>query len=53
MYQSYKNELSQNVSQARLKLMKGIETIRVIEQHGLDVKLIVKLAKLFQERVLL
>lgn len=51
MYKTYMKQTSGNISDMRLKLRKGIETIRVIGHHGLHVKLIVLLAKLFQERV--
>lgn len=51
VYGTYKSQQNGNIADVRLKLIKGIETIRALGQHGLHVKLIVMLAKLFQERV--
>lgn len=51
MHKVYRNKGTENISEIRMKLRKGIETVRVIGQHGLHVKLIVLLAKIFQERV--
>lgn len=50
MYKTYTNTLETGISEMRLKLRRGIETIRAVGHHGLHVKLIVMLAKLFQER---
>lgn len=49
-YKMYKNEYGSNMSDLRLLLIKGIEVVRCIGQHGLDVKLLVNLATIFAER---
>ncbi|KAL0279441.1 UNVERIFIED_CONTAM: hypothetical protein PYX00_000995 [Menopon gallinae] len=50
VYKVYRNKGNENISEIRLKLRKGIETVRVLGLHGLHIRLIVLLAKLFQER---
>lgn len=49
-YQMYKNEPSANYNDVRLILIKGIEVVRCIGNHGLDVKVLVALANTFAEK---
>jgi hypothetical protein len=51
VYQTYKSQTNGNISALRYQLRKGIETIRAFGNHGLDVMLIVSLAKIFEQRV--
>nr|XP_023030195.1 E3 SUMO-protein ligase RanBP2 [Leptinotarsa decemlineata] len=50
-YKMYKNEPGSNMSDLRLLLIRGIEVIRCVGHHGLDVKLLVMLAQVFEERL--
>ncbi|XP_066138982.1 E3 SUMO-protein ligase RanBP2 isoform X1 [Euwallacea fornicatus] len=50
-YKMYKNEYTSNMGEIRLIIIKGIEVIRCVGNHGLDVKLLVILAKIFADRV--
>nr|XP_022905835.1 ranBP2-like and GRIP domain-containing protein 4 isoform X1 [Onthophagus taurus] len=49
-YKMFKCDYGANFSEVRLTLIKGIETIRCVGNHGLDVKLLVLLAKTFAEK---
>lgn len=49
-YKMYKHEYGSDFGDVRLTLIKGIEVIRCIGNHGLDVKLLVILANTFAER---
>ncbi|CAH0545652.1 unnamed protein product [Brassicogethes aeneus] len=49
-YKMYKNEHAFNTGEIRLLLIKGIEVVRCVGHHGLDVKMLVKLANIFEER---
>ncbi|KAG5883507.1 hypothetical protein JTB14_013934 [Gonioctena quinquepunctata] len=49
-YKMYKNEPGAYMSDLRLLLIKGIEVIRCVGHHGLDIKLLVTLAQVFEER---
>ncbi|KAJ8957128.1 hypothetical protein NQ318_007344 [Aromia moschata] len=49
-YKMYKNEPGANVGELRLLLIKGIEVVRCVGHHGLDVRLLVTLASIFEER---
>ncbi|XP_023311768.1 E3 SUMO-protein ligase RanBP2, partial [Anoplophora glabripennis] len=49
-YKMYKNEQGANMGEVRLLLIKAIEVVRCIGHHGLDVRLLVALAKIFEER---
>lgn len=49
-YKMYKNEYGSNMGELRLLLIKGIEVVRCVGQHGLDIKLLVHLANIFAER---
>ncbi|KAF5304638.1 hypothetical protein FQR65_LT07920 [Abscondita terminalis] len=49
-YKVYKNECNTNLSEVRLNLIRGIEVVRCIGNHGIDVKLLVSLANTFTER---
>lgn len=48
-YKMYRNEYGPDLSEIRLKLIRGIEVIRCVGNHGLDVKLLVTLARTFAE----
>lgn len=50
-YKMYKNESGPSMSDIRLLLIQGIETIRCVGHHGLDVELLVKLGEVFEQRV--
>lgn len=50
-YKMYKHEYTANMGEIRLVLIKGIEVIRCVGNHGLDVKLLVILASIFADRV--
>lgn len=49
VYKMYNNEYDANLSEIRLKLIQGIEVVRCVRNHGLDVNLLVKLANAFTE----
>ncbi|KAJ8924619.1 hypothetical protein NQ315_000769 [Exocentrus adspersus] len=49
-YKMYNNEPTANMGEVRLLLIKGIEVVRCVGHHGLDVRLLVTLAKIFEER---
>ncbi|KAJ8969537.1 hypothetical protein NQ317_008617 [Molorchus minor] len=49
-YKMYNNEPGANVGEIRLLLIKGIEVVRCVGHHGLDVKLLVTLASTFEDR---
>ncbi|KAL1491802.1 hypothetical protein ABEB36_012345 [Hypothenemus hampei] len=49
-YKMYKKEYTPNMSDVRLILIKGIEVVRCMGNHGLDVKLLVNLASIFANR---
>ncbi|XP_030766010.1 E3 SUMO-protein ligase RanBP2 [Sitophilus oryzae] len=49
-YKMYKHEHPSNTGEIRLLLVRGIEVVRCVGNHGLDVKLLVHLAKIFEER---
>lgn len=49
-YKMFTNDYSCDFSEVRLTLIRGIETIRCVGNHALDVKVLVKLAKIFAER---
>lgn len=49
-YKMFTNDYSSDYSEVRLTLIRGIETIRCAGNHGLDVKVLVTLAKIFAER---
>lgn len=48
-YRMYRNEQSADLTEIRLRLIRGIEVIRCIGNHGLDVKLLITLANTFVE----
>lgn len=50
-YKMYKNDYKSNFGEMRLILIKGIEVIRCTGNHGMDVKLLVLLARIFTERI--
>lgn len=49
-YKMYRNEYGGDLGEIRLNLIRGIEVIRCVGNHGLDVKLLVLLANIFAER---
>lgn len=49
-YKMFTSDYSCDFSEVRLILIRGIETIRCVGNHGLDVKLLVILAKIFAGR---
>ncbi|KRT82309.1 Anaphase-promoting complex subunit 3 protein, partial [Oryctes borbonicus] len=49
-YKMFTNDYSYDFNEVRLTLIKGIEAIRCVGNHGLDVKVLVTLAKIFAER---
>ncbi|GJQ79003.1 hypothetical protein Trydic_g164 [Trypoxylus dichotomus] len=49
-YKMFTNDYANDFSEVRLTLIKAIETIRCVGNHGLDVKVLVSLAKIFAER---
>lgn len=49
-YKMYRNDTSVDYGELRLILIRGIEVVRCIGNHGLDVKLLVALANAFAER---
>lgn len=46
-YKMYRNEYGADLSEIRLKLIRGIEVVRCVGNHGLDVKLLIELANIF------
>lgn len=49
-YKMYKNEYKSNFNEIRLTLIRGIEVVRCVGHHGLDVKMLIVLANTFAER---
>uniref|UniRef100_A0A6P7F5L8 E3 SUMO-protein ligase RanBP2 n=1 Tax=Diabrotica virgifera virgifera TaxID=50390 RepID=A0A6P7F5L8_DIAVI len=49
-YKMYKNEACSQLGDIRALLIKGIEVVRCIGHHGLDIKILVQLANIFEER---
>nr|CAH7739866.1 unnamed protein product [Callosobruchus chinensis] len=49
-YKMHKNEHGADTSEMRLILINGIEVVRCVGHHGLDVKVLVNLASIFEER---
>ncbi|CAH1962372.1 unnamed protein product [Acanthoscelides obtectus] len=49
-YKMHKNEQGSDASEVRLALINGIEVVRCVGHHGLDVKVLVNLGTLFEER---
>lgn len=49
-YKMYQNEYGADMSEVRLNLIRGIEVVRCIGNHGLDIKLLVILANTYTER---
>lgn len=49
-YKMNKNMPTSDVSELRLLLIKGIEVVRCVGHHGLNVKLLVNLANIFEQR---
>ncbi|XP_018328177.1 E3 SUMO-protein ligase RanBP2 [Agrilus planipennis] len=49
-YQMYKKELSHNLVEIRTTLIRGLEVVRCIGNHGLSANLLIKLARVFVER---
>ncbi|XP_023311765.1 E3 SUMO-protein ligase RanBP2 isoform X2 [Anoplophora glabripennis] len=49
-YNMYKNEPGANMASIHLLLIRGIKMVRCIDCHGLDVRVLVTLAKIFEER---
>nr|CAI5844206.1 unnamed protein product [Callosobruchus analis] len=49
-YKMHKNEPGADASEIRLILINGIEVVRCVGHHGMDVKLLVNLASIFEER---
>lgn len=50
-YSIFKNQAQGNLGELRQIVQRGIEVVRVLGNHGLDVRLIVQLARIFSERV--
>lgn len=50
-YRVYTNQAKGDLGELRQTLQRGIEVVRVLGNHGLDVKLIVHLAQTFEQRV--
>jgi hypothetical protein len=50
-YRIYTNQAKGDLGELRQTLQRGIEVVRVLGNHGLDVKLIVHLAQTFEQRV--
>ncbi|XP_069676446.1 E3 SUMO-protein ligase RanBP2 isoform X2 [Periplaneta americana] len=49
-YRVYTNQAKGDLGELRLHLQRGIEVVRVLGNHGLDVKLIIQLAQTFEQR---
>lgn len=49
-WKMFKNDYRSNFGEMRLTLIKGIEVIRCTGNHGMDVKLLVLLARIFADR---
>ncbi|KAL3285049.1 hypothetical protein HHI36_019175 [Cryptolaemus montrouzieri] len=49
-YKMYKNEPGFDSGEMRLTLIRGIETVRCIGRHGLDLRVLVKLADIFADK---
>ncbi|KAK9885831.1 hypothetical protein WA026_013702 [Henosepilachna vigintioctopunctata] len=49
-YRMYKHERDFKCGDIRMILIRGIETVRCVGRHGLDVALLVKLASIFAEK---
>jgi hypothetical protein len=50
-YQVFTNQAKGDLGELRQTLQRGIEVVRVLGNHGLDVRLIVHLAQTFEQRV--
>ncbi|KAK6642589.1 hypothetical protein RUM43_004091 [Polyplax serrata] len=50
VHKTYNNQSGDSIGEMRLRLRRGIEVVRAVGHHGLDVKILVMLAKLFQKR---
>ncbi|XP_064638555.1 E3 SUMO-protein ligase RanBP2-like isoform X2 [Lineus longissimus] len=48
-YRLYSNTAKENLVKMRLSLQRGLEVIRMLGNHGLDVSLVVHLARTFEE----
>lgn len=49
-YRVYTNQARSDLGEVRQILQRGVEVVRVLGNHGLDVRLIVQLARIFSER---
>lgn len=50
-YKVYTNQAKGDLGELRQTLQRGIEVVRVLGNHGLDIRLIVNLARTFERRV--
>jgi hypothetical protein len=50
-YRVFTNQAKGDLGELRQTLQRGIEVVRVLGNHGLDIKLIVHLAQTFEQRV--
>lgn len=50
-YRVFTNQSKGDLGELRQTLQRGIEVVRVLGNHGLDVKLVVHLAQTFEQRV--
>lgn len=50
-YRVFTNQAKGDLGELRQTLQRGIEVVRVLGNHGLDVKLVVHLAQTFEQRV--
>jgi E3 SUMO-protein ligase RanBP2 len=50
-YRVFTNQAKGDLGELRQTLQRGIEVVRVLGNHGLDVKLVVHLAQTFELRV--
>jgi hypothetical protein len=50
-YKVYTNQAKGDLGELRQTLQRGIEVVRVLGNHGLDIRLIVHLARTFERRV--
>ena len=51
-YDVYKSKIQGDFGQVRAIVQRGIEVIRALGNHGLDVRVIVHLARIFTNRVI-
>lgn len=49
-YKMFTNHPTRDLSEVRMTLIRGIETVRCVGNHGLDAKLLVQLARTFADR---